>query len=193
MTTNDPDEIRADIERTRAELGYDVDVLADKVTPSKIVHRQTSRVRDWFGRGKDRVMGVASDTYESGASKMSEAGEAIADAPRAVARQTQGNPLAVGLIALGVGWLVSSLIPASEKEKELASTVKEKAEPLTHEVTDAAKEVAEHLRGPAEDSMDAVKGAATDAAQRVKEEGTSAASDLQEHTKQSMGDQPRNP
>lgn len=193
MTTNDPDEIRADIERTRAELGYDVDVLADKVTPSKIVHRQTSKVRDWFARGKDRVMGVASDTYETGTTKLSEAGEAIADAPRTVARQTQGNPLAVGLIALGVGWLVSSLIPSSEKEKELATTVKEKAEPLTHEVTDTAKEVAEHLRGPAEESVQAVKDTAADAAEHVKEEGASAASDLQEHAKQGMGDQPRNP
>jgi Protein of unknown function (DUF3618). len=43
--SDSPDEIRADIERTRRELGSDVDALADKVSPSKIVDRQVSKVR----------------------------------------------------------------------------------------------------------------------------------------------------
>ena len=58
---SNPDEIRADIERTRAELGQDVDALADKVTPSKIAERQTRKVRRALTSVKDRVMGVASD------------------------------------------------------------------------------------------------------------------------------------
>ena len=33
---SNPDDLRRDIERTRMELGQDVDALADKVTPSKI-------------------------------------------------------------------------------------------------------------------------------------------------------------
>ena len=35
--SNNPDEIRADIERTRQELGRDVDALAEKVNPTKAV------------------------------------------------------------------------------------------------------------------------------------------------------------
>ena len=53
---SNPDEIRADIERTRAELGQDVDALADKVTPSKIAERQTRKVRRALTSVKDRVM-----------------------------------------------------------------------------------------------------------------------------------------
>lgn len=33
--SDSPDAIRADIERTRAEFGRDVDALADKVTPRR--------------------------------------------------------------------------------------------------------------------------------------------------------------
>ncbi len=40
--SDSPEAIRADIERTRAELGLDVDALADKVNPSKVVDRQAN-------------------------------------------------------------------------------------------------------------------------------------------------------
>ena len=48
-------------------------------------------------------------------------------AATAARRQTQGNPLAAGLIAFGVGWLVSSLLPDSQKERELAHQLKDRA------------------------------------------------------------------
>ena len=61
--TDSPDQIRAEIEKTRRELGGDVDALADKVSPSKIVDRQTDKVKHaWVGarpghgrRGRHRV------------------------------------------------------------------------------------------------------------------------------------------
>ncbi|WP_200919300.1 DUF3618 domain-containing protein [Curtobacterium sp. Leaf261] len=43
-----PDEIRAEIEATRGNLGSDVDALADKVNPSSIAHRQTEKVKGRF-------------------------------------------------------------------------------------------------------------------------------------------------
>ncbi|MFF5022390.1 DUF3618 domain-containing protein [Micrococcus luteus] len=58
MTTNkSPDEIRADIERTRRELGQDVDALAEKVSPTKAVSRQTNRIKDGFIHAKENIMG----------------------------------------------------------------------------------------------------------------------------------------
>ena len=59
--SDSPDAIRADIEQTRRELGSDVDALADKVSPSKIVDRQTDKVKQAFGSVRDRVMGAADD------------------------------------------------------------------------------------------------------------------------------------
>ena len=55
--SENPDQIRRDIERTRAHLSSDVDALADKVTPGRIVER---RVGGPSGRrpAPDRVMGA---------------------------------------------------------------------------------------------------------------------------------------
>ena len=44
--SENPDAIRADIEATRERLGTNVDAVADKVTPSNIVHRQTDKVKE---------------------------------------------------------------------------------------------------------------------------------------------------
>ena len=180
MTTGNPDQIRADIERTRRELGGDVDALADKVTPSKVMHRQTDKVKNAVGSVKDRVMGAAHDAGEHTSSASGD----LAGASHHAVDKAKGNPLAVGLIAFGVGWLAASLVPASEKEKELGSSIKEAAQPLVHEVTDAAKEVGEHLKEPAQEAAAAVKQSATDAADSVKAETSSAASDMKDEANQ---------
>ncbi|MBC7723237.1 MAG: DUF3618 domain-containing protein [Burkholderiaceae bacterium] len=138
-----PEQIRADIESTRRELDTDVDALADKVNPGKIMHRQTEKVKNTIG-------------------------------------QATGNPVAIGLIAFGVGLLAASLVPASEKEKDLAQTLKDKAQPLVSEVTDAAKTVAGNLKEPAADAASAIKDQATDSVDTVKSESTGAVGDVRD-------------
>jgi hypothetical protein len=98
---------------------------------------------------------------------------------RGVARKTRGNPLAAGLIAFGTGLLISSLIPPSEKEQELAGTLKEKAEPVTRELAGAARETAEHLKEPAQDAVASVKDTATAGAENVKDEAQSQGDSMQ--------------
>lgn len=183
VRSDDPDVIRDDIERTRRELGQDVDALADKVNPGKMAQRQTDKVRRAASRLKDRVMGTASDVVDSTQDVVGHAGEAVADAPRKVASATQGNPVAVGLIAFGVGWLLSSLVPASKPEREMADKLETAAAPLVDEVKDVAKESAEHLREPAREAVDAVKDRAAEAVDTVKAEGADAASEVQAEAK----------
>lgn len=174
--SDSPDEIRANIERTRTELGSDVDALADKVNPSKIVDRQVDRVRGAFGSVRERVMGAADDAGSS----LSGAASNVGDVKDRVVAKAQGSPLAVGLIAFGVGLVVASLIPASSKEKDLAATVKDQAQPLVDQVTDVAKEVGEHLKEPAQDAMTAVKESAQDSVAAVKDEAQTAAGDAKD-------------
>lgn len=187
--SDNPDVIRSDIEATRARLGTNVDAVADKVTPSNIVHRQTDKVKDAVFGVKEKVMGTADDATgrvhggartDSAGNALSEAGAAIGDAPDQVKAKTQGNPLAAGLIAFGAGLLLSSLIPASEKEREAADALKSAAEPLTTELTEAAKEIAEGLKEPAREAMENVKATAADAAEHVKTEGQVAAADVKD-------------
>ncbi|KUM38338.1 DUF3618 domain-containing protein [Arthrobacter sp. EPSL27] len=191
--SENPDVIRADIEATRARLGTNVDAVADKVTPSHIVQRQTDRVKEnvkdaVFGV-KEKVMGAADHTAgnvhsatDSAGAHLSDAGAAIGDAPAMAKTKTQGNPLAAGLIAFGAGLLVSSLIPASQKEREAADALKSAAEPLTTELTEAAKHVAEGLKEPAQEAMENVKATASEATEHVKSEGQGAVADVKDRT-----------
>ena len=194
--SDNPDAIRSDIEATRARLGTNVDAVADKVTPSNIVHRQTDKVKDAVFGVKEKIMGAADDATttlhtraghtgttlghagDTVGDRLGEAGQAIGDAPHQVKTKTRGNPLAAGLIAFGAGMLLSSLIPASEKEREAADALKTAAEPLTTELTEAAKDMAQGLKEPAQEAMENVKATATDAAQHVKDEGQTAAQDV---------------
>lgn len=178
MTNNDPDQIRADIERTRHELASDVDAVADKVTPSKIAGRQTEKMKNAFSSVSDHVMGAASNAQGS----ISDSAGTIADVPHKAAEKTKGNPLAVGLIAFGAGWLASSLLPASTKEKEMSSALKDAAAPLIREAQDVAKEVGANLREPAQEAASAVQDTATDAADTVKSEASSSKDDLKGQT-----------
>ncbi|MBT8162626.1 MULTISPECIES: DUF3618 domain-containing protein [Arthrobacter] len=167
--SENPDDIRSEIEETRRRLGTNVDAVADKVTPSHVVRRQTEKVKDAVFGVRESVMGAVDD-----------AGTAIGDAPRRLTGKTQGNPLAAGLIAFGAGLLVASLIPASEKEKEAAGALKEAAEPVTAELAAAAKDAAQDLQQPAREALENVKTAATEAAEHVKEESQIAVSDVTE-------------
>jgi gas vesicle protein len=169
--TESPDVIRSDIERTRAELGMDVDALADKVTPSKIVQRQGDKVRGAFGSLRDRLMGTAHDAGDVASDIAHGAGEVAHD----VRVKAEGNPLAVGLIAFGVGLAAASLIPASSREKELATAAKEQAQPLMDEVAGVAKDVAANLNQPVHEAATAVKDRAAEAVETVKEEASGAA------------------
>jgi hypothetical protein len=92
-------------------------------------------------------------------------------------RQAAGNPLAIGLIAVGAGWLVGSLLPASNAEERAAAKIKEAATPA---VTDAVKDAAANLQDSAKQAAESVKDAASDAAATVKDETANSAHDLQD-------------
>jgi hypothetical protein len=211
MTSSDPEVIRRQIEDTRRELSYDVDALNEKVNPARVVDRRVSAAKGRITNLKEKVMGSAHDTTSSAQGMASDAAgsvqsaassaagtvqdaastavEAVQQAPDTVIRQTQGNPLAAGLIAFGVGWLVSSLMPASEKEKQLAqqaeSAVREHKDALLEPAKQAAQEIGEQLKPAAQEAVESVKATAQDAASTVKEEGKAAAADVQGQAQQS--------
>ena len=58
-------------------------------------------------------------------------------------RKAQGNPLAAGMIAFGLGMLVSSLIPSTEKEREAVSQLQENLEPVKEKTSEVARDIGE--------------------------------------------------
>src|SRR4051795_1265052 len=135
------------------------------------------------------VQSAASSAADSVSNAASSAVGAVQQAPDTIVRQAQGNPLAAGLIAFGVGWLVSSLLPATEQEKHLAqqaeSAVKEHKDTLLEPAKQAAQEIGDQLKPAAQQAVDSVKTTAQDAATTVTEEGKAAAADVQGQAQQS--------
>lgn len=184
--TNTPDEIRRDIEDTRGRLSNDVNALTETVSPSNVARRQADKVAGVATSVKDRVMGTADDLRATG----SDAASTVADAPGAAAdkarSKTQGNPLAAGLIALGAGWLVGSMLPASEKEKQAASALKDKAQPVVEEAKSVAQDTAQELKEPAKQAAQSVKDTAMEAKDNVAQEGRSTAEDVRTQAQSSV-------
>jgi gas vesicle protein len=212
--SNDPDEIRADIERTRGTLSNDVDDLAESVKPKSVARRQVDKVKDAVGNVKDRVMGSDEDDYSTSSTvgdkasaakdavadrayaakdavadrayaakdtvsdKASDAADAVREAPATLKRKAQGNPLAAGVIAFGLGMLVSSLIPSSEKERQAVSTLQEYLEPVKQKATEVARDMGESLKPAAQEAAESVKSTAQEGVESVKQEGQSAAQDV---------------
>jgi len=186
MTSSDPDMIRQEIEQTRRTLSDDVDALNEKANPARVMDRKVSSAKNSVTGLKDKVFGGAADSSSAATGGIQ---ESVQNAPDALQRKAQGNPMAAGLIAFGVGWLVSSLLPTSEKEKQLASqaegAVKEHSQPLIDHAKQAAQEAGDALKPAAQQAVESVKGTAQEAAQTVAEEGRSAAEDVQGQAQQS--------
>ncbi len=166
MSSTDPEQIRSEIERTRADLSHNVNTLADSVSPSSVAKRQTDKVKGAVSGARDKVMGAASD-----------AGSGVSAAPGQARAKAAGSPLAAGLIAFGVGWLSSALLPSSTAEQNAASKIKGAATPM---LSDTAKEISGNLKDPAQQALSSIKATATDATSVVTDEGTSAAAGLKD-------------
>jgi ElaB/YqjD/DUF883 family membrane-anchored ribosome-binding protein len=171
------DELRRDIEYTRADMTDTVDAIEDRIRPGRVIQRQKNRMSDRWYDVRERVMGTATDMQDSMGQTAGEMTDTIKDAPDAMMRQTQGSPMVAGALALGLGFLVAVAFPASDAERRASSRLAEKVEPAKQEMVDSAKEVADHLREPAKQ-----------AAQEVKDVAREGAADVSDTAKQAMQD-----
>src|SRR5215204_3032375 len=201
--SNDPDEIRADIERTRAELSDNVDALADTANPKNMAKRQASRVKQAAVGVKEHIMGSSDDPYDSG--RVGEAKYAVQDkaseAKYAVQEKAADAKYALQDRASSVGDAVSNA-PAQIKQRARGNPLaagliafgagllisglipssqreQEAVSTLQEKATEAAKEVASSLQEPAQQAAQSVKETAAEGVQTVKDEGTSAKQDVQ--------------
>ena len=184
-----PQQIQQDIEGTRRALSDDVDRLAEKVSPGKVVSRRVDRVKSGAASVRERVMGAlpdpdhvkgqagdaASSVGDAASNAASTVGDAVTAAPQKVRQQAQGNPLGAGLVAFGVGLVIASLLPATEAEKQVAQRAEDAAR---GPVQEKAKELAEPMLESAKESAQQVKETATSAASDTMDEARSAAEDV---------------
>ena len=208
------DEVRRDIERTRAQMGSTIDEIGDRVSPRRMMERRTDRVRSSFRGMRESVMGtadygihrVSGTAADSGGSTMhaigsgaetvgstvsgaaSSAIDTLTSAPQMARRQTAGNPLAAGLIAFGGGVLIASLLPKTGAEQQLATKVAPALEPVMEQAKSAGQQVAQELKSSAADATDELRGTATHAAEQVKQQASQAAEKVGEQATAATGD-----
>ena len=174
----DPEQLRQDIARTRAEMGRTVDEIEDRVSPSRIRERQANRIRGRWERARTTVMGEPgpSGTRERVGGMADQASESVQRAPERVEDMTRGNPLAAGMIAFGLGALAGSLLPSSEAERSIAGELREEFEtPVRDSLQRSSEEVADHMKDEAQRSMEETKQVAQDAAERTSEQAQRSA------------------
>ncbi len=136
----------------------------------------------------DEARQVAAGLGGTARGAAAETREALASAPRHIGEQTQGNPLAAGLVAFGLGLVAGSLVPASEAEAQAARKVREGAAPLVDEARQMAATVREDLRGPARESVAGVRESAMDAGQQLVEHGREAVTEVIDHGGEAASD-----
>jgi gas vesicle protein len=204
-------QVRADIERTRENLGQDLDAIGDKINPRQAVRRRTDRVRSTLMDVKERVMGSAesaTSSVSSGGSSMagsvrdtasdvtsavgdaaSGAVDAVRGAPDVIKTKTEGNPMAVGLIAFGLGALAGTILPSTQTEKSIAPQLRERVvEPMKETASEAAREVGQDLRGSTEEAAERVKQTAQEGAQRLTEETRHRMEDVKSEAQAGAGE-----
>jgi gas vesicle protein len=179
-------ELKRDIEGTREHLGTTLDTIGDRVSPGRIVARRTSKLKERVTSMRDAVMGTAGSVQESVqsgahtvADQASSAAGAVVDearqAPQQVRNATQGNPLAAGLVAFGLGMIVASVFPATEPERRAASAVTDHLEPVKDRALELGAEVKDTVQSATRDAAQEVASTTREAAQDVKGEVQRAA------------------
>jgi gas vesicle protein len=143
----DPSDIRAEIEETRARVGDQVDALSYKTdVPARVgdyVDDKKQAVKDKVTGVKQAVTGTASNAIPSGA----QVGRLKDTAER--------NPFGLAVGAAAIGFVAGMLIPSSRMEnehmgdmsdrlvdaaKDTATEAAERGKQVVHDVTDTAIE-----------------------------------------------------
>lgn len=170
------DELRNDIEQTRAEMGDTVEALAYKADVP-------TRTKEWMTEKKDAVVSKVSGAQ----AKMGEVapdGEEVKRGASAVKRTAERNPLGLAIAGAAAGFIAGLLSPSTRIEDE-------KLGPMSDEVkataAEAGKEAAERGKLVVQEAGASAVEVAKEAGQDQSEE---LAASLQDKARESLGDEP---
>lgn len=195
-------DVKREIEQTREDMSGTIDAIADRTSPSRVLGRQRRRMADRVRSVRSHVMGTAeqavgttqeamhgaregtgqmADSLRGSAGQVAENVREVPGQARQVVRdQTQGNPLAAGVIAFGTGLLAAYLVPSSPIERRVTKQVRQEAEPVLTELKEAGQDVAGNLKDTAEQAVQEVQQTATDSARQVADEAKDKAREVRD-------------
>ncbi|HZD69298.1 MAG TPA: DUF3618 domain-containing protein [Actinomycetes bacterium] len=188
----DPDEIRQEIEQTRAEMGETVEAIGYKAdVPSRAKEAVAgkagsvrSRISDTASRAKGAVSGTTSRAGEGVSEAASHVGDAtpsgrdVKRTARRAAGLAQENPLGMAIGAIALGFLAGLAAPTTRVEDE-------KLGPVADQVKDKVKETGQEAL---ERGKDVAGQAAESAVSTARRHGQQQGEELAESARQSTDD-----
>lgn len=175
-TAEQTQQIRSEIEDTRAEMGQTINEIQERLSPEHIVNQVKESVRDAtigkVQRAMDTMGEKISDVTEPAREVMGRAGNAIADS-------VWKNPIPLAFIGLGVGMLVMRRFGASnsglthqQRTQQTGGVTSRESESLQKEGTvsrtfQQVKETASDLASRSTNNLSALSSQAKDSAIQV--------------------------
>ena len=145
----DPDQIRNDIEDTRARMGDTAEALGHKA--------------DVPGRAREAISGKVDSVKSTFTGATPSGGDVKQGAQQAVGMAKE-NPLGLAIGAIALGFVAGLLIPSTKVEDERIG-------PMADQVKDQAKEMGQ-------EAVERGKHVAEQAAETVKDEGQKQAQEM---------------
>ena len=164
------DKVTDAVGSTKDKVGDAVDSAKDKVssamdTAKDKAGQASSAVSSAVSAARDKATQVTGQARDKASQLSSSALEQTRKAQGAVSDTFHDNPLAYGLVALGIGAAVGLLIPATEPENRIMG---QKRDELFNRAQSAASDIATKVQTVAETTLDAAKTTAT---QEAKNQG----------------------
>jgi len=107
--TEDPEQLRAQIEDTRAEMTQTINEIQERLSPENVMDQVKEKVREATVGKVERVMNRVGETIgevtEPAREVVDRAGAAVMQTGRSAADVVWKNPIPVALIGLGIGML----------------------------------------------------------------------------------------
>ncbi len=160
------DELKSDIEQTRAQMGETADALAYKADVP-------TRTKDWVGEKKDAVVSTVSGAT-SKVGDVAPDGEHVTQSMGRMKRLAERNPLGLAIGGAAAGFIAGLLAPSTRIEDErvgpMADEVKATAADAGREALDRGKQVVQEAGATAVET----------AKEHGREQGEELATSLQE-------------
>jgi hypothetical protein len=161
----DPSTIRADIERTRAQMGDTVEALGYK---TDVKTRAKNAISEKVGSAKEKVSGATPDSGD------------VKHRARRAKGIAEENPLGLAIGATAIGFVLGLLVPSTRVEDEkigpVADEVKDKAKETGQEALERGKHVAQQA---AESAKETAREAGQEQAEEIRSSAEQKAEEAQ--------------
>lgn len=210
MTDTDQhiDQLRAEAAAHRQSIATDLELMGDRVSPSRIAERRKARLRERVQGMRNSVFGTSerprtsatytdyaygspasSPQWQSGSTDQSRSvGDRASGALDAVKEHTpdflgevtEGNPFGAAVIGFGIGMLAATVLPSSPDEQRAARKLQPRLEETAAALGKTGKEAVEHVKPEAQQAVADVKDSAKDSVEHVKSDAQSAAGSVKD-------------